>query len=198
MSDITIRQAKRTDAADLAILDNLAGHSIPLIFWLEQTDNDRIEDALALGRDRLADDDAFYNWKKAKVAIENDNILGMSICYIMPDPDEEAEVVKQSSPVFKPIFELYDESVGHWYIDALAVYPSAQNKGVGKLLFDESLKRGEESGATTMSLIVEDTNEIAYALYRSYGFEVVGQRDFVPFKGAKEINEWILMSRSLT
>ena len=49
-----------------------------------------------------------------------------------------------------------------------------------------------------MSLIVEDTNEVAYALYRAYGFEVVDQRGFIPFEGAREINEWLLMSRSLT
>lgn len=198
MSNITIQSAKRTDAADLAILDNLAGHSIPLIFWREQTEDNRIETALATGRDRLADDDGFYNWKKAKVAVEDDIIVGMSVCYIMPEPDEEADYIVRSSSAFKPVFELYNECIGHWFIDALAVYPSAQHKGIGKLLFDDALARGAESGAETMSLIVEDTNEVAAALYRSYGFEVVTQKDFISFEGAREINEWILMSRSLT
>jgi ribosomal protein S18 acetylase RimI-like enzyme len=198
MADITIRPGKRTDAADLAILDNLAGHSIPLMFWREQTTNDRIEDALALGRDRLADDDGFYNWKKARVAVEDDLVVGMSISYIMPEPDDESEALKQNTIAFKPVFELYDLCTNHWFIDALAVYPSGQHKGVGKLLFDDSLAIGKQTGAKTMSLIVEDTNEVAYALYRSYGFEVVTQKDFVPFEGARDINEWLLMSRSLT
>lgn len=197
MSEIILRSAKKQDAADLAILDNLAGHSIPLMFWRELTDNDRIEDALALGRDRLAEDDGFYNWKKAKVATQDNAILGMSMCYIMPEPDEESEAIKQNSIAFKPVFELYDQCANHWFIDALAVYPSAQQKGVGKLLFDDALARGEKSDAQTMSLVVEDTNTIAYALYRSYGFEVVTQKDFVPFEGALEINEWLLMSRPI-
>lgn len=196
MSNITIRPAKRTDAADLAILDNLAGHSIPLMFWLEQTDNDRTEDALALGRDRLADNQGFYNWKKARVAVDDDMVVGMHITYVMPEPNEESEAIKQSSVPFKPVFELYDECEGHWFIDALAVYPSAQHKGVGKILFDDSIDMGKAQGINTMSLIVEDTNQIAYALYRAYGFEVVNHRDFVPFEGAREINEWLLMSRS--
>lgn len=198
MPDITIRPGKRTDAADLAILDNLAGHSIPLMFWREQTTNDRIEDALALGRDRLADDDGFYNWKKARVALEDDMIVGMSMNYVMPEPDDESVALKQNTIAFKPVFELYDLCTDHWFIDALAVYPSGQHKGVGKLLFDDSLAIGKQSGAKTMSLIVEDTNEVAYALYRAYGFEVVTQKDFVPFEGARDINEWLLMSRSLT
>lgn len=197
MSDITIRPGQKTDAADLAILDNLAGHSIPLMFWREQTDNDRTEDALALGRDRLADDDAFYNWKKARVAVEDNMIVGMSMNYIMPEPDEESEALKQNTIAFKPVFELYDLCADHWFIDALAVYPSQQNKGIGRSLFDDSMAIGKESGAKTMSLIVEDTNEVAYALYRAYGFEVVDQREFIPFEGAREINEWLLMSRSL-
>ncbi len=197
MPDISIRAGQKTDAADLAILDNLAGHSIPLMFWREQTDNDRIEDALALGRDRLADDKGFYNWKKARVAVEDDMIIGMSMNYIMPEPDEESEALKQNTIAFKPVFELYDLCADHWFIDALAVYPSGQHKGVGKMLFDDSIAIGKLSGAKTMSLIVEDTNEVAYALYRAYGFEVVDQRDFIPFEGAREINEWLLMSRSL-
>jgi ribosomal protein S18 acetylase RimI-like enzyme len=168
------------------------------MFWREQTTNDRIEDALALGRDRLADDDGFYNWKKSRVAVEDDMIVGMSMNYVMPAPDDESEALKQNTTAFKPVFELYDLCTNHWFIDALAVYPSGQNKGVGKLLFDDSLDIGKQSGAKTMSLIVEDTNEVAYALYRSYGFEVVTQKDFVPFEGARDINEWLLMSRSLT
>ena len=197
MSDIPIRPATRQDAADLAILDNLAGHGIPLMFWRELTENDRIEDALALGRDRLADDDEFYNWKKARIATQDSLTVGMSVCYLMPEPDEEYETIKQNSKAFRPVFELYDECTGHWFIDALAVYPSAQGKGIGRFLFDDAIAKGKDRAAKTMSLVVEDTNEVAYALYRAYGFEVVNQREFVSFEGAREINEWLLMSKDI-
>ena len=33
MSDLAIRPARQSDAADLAILDNIAGHGISLWFW---------------------------------------------------------------------------------------------------------------------------------------------------------------------
>lgn len=198
MPNISIRPATRNDAADLAILDNLAGHGIPIIFWQEVSGSTRIEDILVSGREYLADDDKFYNWKKARIALEGDRVVGSSISYIMPEPDEESESIKQNNKPFKPIFELYDECTNHWFIDALAVYPSAQGKGVGKLLFDDSIDLGKAAGAKVMSLIVEDTNEVAYALYRSYGFEVVNQREFVSFESAREINEWLLMSRALS
>ncbi len=197
MSNISIRPATRNDAADLAILDNIAGHGIPIIFWKEIGNSNRIEDALATGRERLADDDEFYNWKKARIALEDDSVVGSSISYIMPEPDEESESIKQNNKPFKPIFELYDECIDHWFIDALAVYPSAQGKGVGKRLFDDSITLGTSTGAKTMSVIVEDTNQVAYSLYRAYGFDVVNQRDFISFEGAGEINEWLLMSRTL-
>lgn len=197
MSDVIIRSATRNDAADLTILDNLAGHNIPLMFWRELCDTDRTEDALAFGRDRLLDDDEFYNWKKGRVAVEDDMIVGMSMSYIMPAANEESETMKHSSAFFKPVVELYDQCANQWFIDALAVYPSGQHKGVGRMLFDDSIANGKATVAKTMSLIVEDTNEVAYALYRSYGFEVAAQNDFVSFEGAPEINEWLLMSRSL-
>ena len=197
MSKVTIRTAKRNDSADLAILDNIAGHGIPLMFWAEQSNSKRMEDALAFGRDRLADDDAFYNWKKARVAVENDQVVGMTTNYIMPDPDNEPDESKRNSEAFKPIYELHDLCAGDWYLDGLAVYPSGQRKGIGRLLLDDSIKMGLASGAKNMSLIVEDTNTSAFWLYRSLGFSVVAQRDFVPFEGALEIYEWILMSRPL-
>lgn len=198
MSEIAIRPASQRDAADLAILDNLAGHGIPLAFWLENTDSNRIEDALAIGRDRIADDNGFYNWKKGRIAVEDDQILGMTMNYIMPEPDEQSEAIKQNNAAFKPVFELYDLCEGHWFIDALSVYPSAQGKGTGRLLLEDSIALGKQSPAGKMSLIVEDTNEVASALYRYYDFEIIDQRDFVPFDGALEINEWILMSKDIS
>ena len=197
MSKITLRDAKRSDAADLAILDNLAGHNIPIVFWLEQTTNNRIEDAIAYGRDRLADESGFYNWKKARVAVEDELIVGMATCYEMPQPGEDSQEAKRQSEAFIPVYELHDICVGHWFIDALAVYPTGQKKGVGKLLFEDCIDRGKKASVEKMSLIVEDTNKVAYELYRSYGFEQSAVRDFVPFEGALEINQWILMSKSL-
>lgn len=197
MSDIQIRPALKQDAADLAILDNLAGHGIPLMFWQELTHNDRLEDAIAFGRERLADDNGFYNWKKGRMAVVGDCIAGMHMSYIMPEPDDEVEIIKQTSQAFRPVFELYAMCQHHWFIDALAVYPCHQNRGVGKTLFQDSLAMGKASPAKTMSLIVEDTNTTALKIYTDYGFEIIDQRDFVSFDGAMEINEWLLMSRTL-
>ena len=195
MSEINIRDAKKSDAADLALLDNIAGHGISLWFWTSLTETNRYEDALSLGRDRLAADDAFYGWRNARLAVEDDMVLGMANSYIMPPPSTESDEMKEHSDAFKPVFDLYDSCAGEWFIDCLAVYPSAQGNGVGKLLFEDSMATGEKSDAATMSLVVEDTNHGAAKLYRSYGFEVVDSREFIPFEGCVEINEWLLMRK---
>jgi len=197
MDKVAIRPANKQDAADLAILDNLAGHGIPMQFWTDQTANGRTEEGMALGRTLIADDSQFYNWKKARVACDEDGVLGMSVSYIMPKLDEESDAIESNFEAFGPVCELYALAENDWFIDALAIYPEAQQKGIGKLLFEDSIAMGKDAEASNISLVVEDTNEVAYTLYRSYGFEVTDQRKFIPFEGCLEINEWLLMTRVL-
>ncbi len=198
MADITLRPAKRSDAADLAILDNLAGFGISLWFWQQVGNLDHVEDAYALGRQRMADDGCYYGWRSATVCVEDEMILGMSTCYISPDNvEDEDDDVKRATPAFAPVFELYDLTVGDWVMDSLAVYPHARGKGAGGLLMDDFVTRGKTSGAKRMSLVAEDANATALQLYASRGFEVSDQRAFIEFDGPAKTKEWLLMTARL-
>jgi len=198
MGDLKLRQALKTDAADLAMLDNLAGFGLSLWFWQQAGNISRVEDAYALGRERLANEDAFYGWRSARVATEDEMILGMSTSYIVPAPDgEDAKEIKRTAPAFVPVFDLHDEVIGDWFLDCLAVYPQARGRGVGALLLDDFISRGRMCGTTKASLIVEDSNDTAKKLYLSRGFEVIDARAFVEFDGPSKTKEWQLMSVKL-
>ena len=197
MTDIQLRPAKKTDAADLAILDNIAGHGISLWFWQEAVANGEGDDPLEVGRMRFADKDAVFGWKNAIVAVLDDEILGSVTSYVMTPLEEEEEQFKRGASAFSPIFELFDQCTGDWFLDSLGVYSNARGKGVGSMLVDDSLSRGKKSAANRTSLVVEDSNAAARKIYESRGFQIRDTRRFIEFDGPSETKEWLLMSAEL-
>lgn len=68
-----------------------------------------------------------------------------------------------------------------------AVDPEIQGKGVGKALLEIAENRGREWGAKTLAC---DTSELAHdliAMYRRWGFEIVGEADWRPSVNYKSV-----------
>ncbi len=201
MTEVTLRHALRSDAADLAILDNLAG--IGLTHWVWKTVGriDRTEDAYAYGREQHLDDTSYSGWRNATVAVDGELVLGMSTCYINPENNmenlPELAELERLAPALAPILELRKAAAGHWYIDCLAVYPQARGRGIGTLLMDDFINRAPVSGAPAMSLIAENGNSRALQLYRSRGFDIAASRPFLEFEGSSQSTEWMLLTAQL-
>ena len=196
MTDITLRAAKPSDAADLAILDNLASHGISAWFW--QRESKSLEEALCKGRARFAKKDSVYGWINSTVAVdEQDSICGTVCGYVMPEADDEVDEIKKSAPAMVPIFELFDQITHSWLIDSLAVYPTHQGKGIASKLLDDSLDKARLKAQKHASLVVEDSNQPALKLYLSRGFEAVETRAYVEFDGPGETKFWQLMTAQL-
>ena len=195
---VTLRPARKSDAADLAILDNLAGHGISLWFWQQDMGGAPIDQALAHGRNRFLDENADFAWKNTVVAMDqSDCISGALNSYVMQAGDDELDEIKSKAPVFAPVFELFNLTIGNWLIDSLAVYPSSQGRGIGRRLLKDSLGRARGQGLSTSSLVVEDSNHAARALYQSFGYEVVANRPYLEFEYPSQTNEWLLMSAKI-
>ena len=58
----------------------------------------------------------------------------------------------------------------------IAVHPSHQCKGLGKVLLSDLIKRSKLLRTKFIHLEVKDTNEPAKALYKSMGFKIKGNR----------------------
>lgn len=70
---------------------------------------------------------------------------------------------------------------GHWYIDAIAVVPNFQRRGVGEAALRDTMI---EAGRTPIRLSVLLTNR-ARGLYRRLGFRVIGgdrQRELMEWR----------------
>jgi len=62
------------------------------------------------------------------------------------------------------------------HISTLATHPQWLRQGIAELLLIAMTERAAEMGARVMTLEVRASNTSAQALYRKYGFEVVGRR----------------------
>ena len=194
MTEIIIRPAQKKEAADLAMLDNIAGHGISHWFWEKAVMLGQAKDPLDYGRSRLASDEIFA-WRNAYVAVEDDMIAGSITSYVMPTSDEdEMLVMKQEAPAFVPVFELYGAATGNWFIDSFAVFADYRGKGLGATLLKNSLLRGRHSGAKRAMLVCEDTNSAARALYEKYNFNEIDERPFVDFGLNHNVNKWLLLA----
>jgi ribosomal-protein-alanine N-acetyltransferase len=78
--------------------------------------------------------------------------------------------------------ELIAGYLGYWllidemHISTLAVHPEMRGRGIGERLLRAGLEQAWIQGAEMSTLEVRPSNEVAIALYRKYGFEVVGRR----------------------
>jgi len=66
--------------------------------------------------------------------------------------------------------------VGEFHIDNIAVEPRVRRQGVGKTLLLAALREAARVGAKVVFLEVRASNLTAQALYRRFGFTVVGRR----------------------
>lgn len=196
MTDFIIRPARKSDAADLAILDNIAGHGISHWFWQGAVKMGKAEDAYEWGRSRLADDAALFGWSNSFIAEDDTMTLGALNSYLMPPPDPNDE--KSNPPQFKPVMELFGVAAGDWLIDSLAVYSEARGRGVGSALLDHAVEQAQEAGIARISLVAEDSNKPALGLYRLRKFEERARRAFVPFSRTSKTENWLLLTADMT
>jgi ribosomal-protein-alanine N-acetyltransferase len=65
---------------------------------------------------------------------------------------------------------------GEAYLANIAVFPAARSRGVGRALLRALSDRAQAKACEFLTLEVRPSNQAALALYRSEGFQVVGQR----------------------
>ena len=65
-------------------------------------------------------------------------------------------------------------------IRLLAVHPSYRNKGIGRALMDECIRRCREKGITTIGLHTTELMNVARRMYEKMGFVRVPEFDFHP------------------
>ena len=187
---VTIRDAARSDCAELAQLINLAGEGLPLYLWRQMAGPG--EDSWEIGRERAARDTGGFSYRNSIVAEVDGDIAGALLGYpVAAEPD--AIDPANTPPMFIPLLELENLAAGTWYVNAVATFPDARGLGIGSKLMQRAEQEANSLGLCGTSLIVSDANEGARRLYNRLGYEEVARRPMLKEQWENRGNNWVLM-----
>lgn len=170
-SMLEIRKAKSSDAAQLAPIMLLAMEEI-VYYFLGETNKEK---AIAFLEEHISKTSNQYSYENIIVAEENGVILGQLCLY----PGSELEQLR--TPIlahlereYNNLLELEKETQeGEIYLDTLAVSPTAQGKGIGKMLLLYAIDYYVTVRKQTLGLLVDKDNPDAKKLYLKIGFKPV-------------------------
>jgi ribosomal protein S18 acetylase RimI-like enzyme len=193
MTEIVTRPATRSDAAEIALLVNIAVHGGIARGWAYGDAAEGTYDPIEVGRLEMLDDDSDFGWKNCTMAeTAGGEVTGMLLGYRKPDAFEP--VPAEVTGFMRPIEELEAEANGKWFISMLGVHVKRRSQGVGSRLLEVADAKRDETSAQGLALIVEDANEGARRLYERRGYSVRTARPMVRFPGGGPGGrDWLLM-----
>lgn len=161
-----VRQAEAGDAADLAKLIDIAGEGIPAWLWGQSCGAGQTP--LDVGTERARREVGGFSYKNALVAEKNGATLGMVLSY--PINEAPTSDPNELPAPIAPFVELEAQSVGTWYINALAVFAGARGAGLGTRLLTAAEDQAAAAGYRQMSIQVYGQNSGAFRLYQRLGY----------------------------
>ncbi|WP_375570836.1 GNAT family N-acetyltransferase [Ahrensia marina] len=161
-----IRPAEPSDAPTLAKLIDIAGEGIPRWLW-SRSSSDR-QDPLDVGAERAHRTEGGFSYRNALVAERDGRPIGMVLSYAIDTaPDDDPDDLP--API-APFVELEAQSVGTWYVNALAVSAGWRGAGVGSALMQAAEDLALKAGYGSMSIQVYSQNAGAVQLYQRLGY----------------------------
>ena len=166
-----IRAARPDDAEDLARLIDIAGEGIPAWLWAKSAEGG--QSPLAIGINRAQRETGGFSYKNAVIAEHADGVRGMVLSYPI-DASTDGNLDKLPPPIV-PFVALEAQSVGTWYVNALAVRAGAQGCGIGTALMNSAERQAADAGYSRLSIQVYSQNTGAVRLYHRLGFKTVSR-----------------------
>jgi ribosomal protein S18 acetylase RimI-like enzyme len=191
---LIIRAATKDDAAELAVLINMAAEHLPAYQWQQMSAGDQAP--MAFGATRAARDEGAFSYANARVAEIGGEVAGMLLGYRQPDPYDTGDL-DAVSPILRPLIELESIAPGSWYVNAIATYEQFRGRGVGRALMQAAEQAARSSGASELSLIVASLNTGAAAMYRRLGYAERARLSLVLYPKGPPGGEWVLMVKRL-
>ena len=186
---MAIRPARMSEALHVAAFVDIAGHGVDLDEWVARSSHDDRSVIAAARRLVLEDPSWNYHYSKAHLLEVDGEIAGGLIGSLVTQ-----STVETDRQYINPLSLLESRVVGFWSILGVAVYPEFRGRGFARLLLDHARELGRQTGATGLSLVVEDTNEPALAAYRAYGFREAERLPWIAYGGRKGPRFWLMLT----
>lgn len=191
-TEVKIRPARRGDAADLAVLVDMASEGMASHMWREMGGEG--ESPTEIGRQRALREEGGFSYRNTWIADVAGETAGMLVGYVIPDDGGHRADVP---PLVSGLVELEQQVVGFWYVNVLAVYSEFRRRGIGKILLELADRQGRESNAAGMAIIVASGNHPAHRLYRQCGYEFLARTKASSFPGSRSGDDWLLLTKPI-
>ena len=189
--EIVLRPAERRDAAELAILVDIASDGFASWLWFSAVKAGISDTALERGRSTMRRDGEPGAWQDATIADYGGEIAGVSISY---DLDESVRGIAAPHPVLAPLLAMQVQVIGSRFIDSLGVYRHHRGKGIGRALLAHEIEKAQ---GRQVSLITESHNDAALRLYCAHGFVERARLAAVPLFEDSKRHDWVLLTRNV-
>jgi ribosomal protein S18 acetylase RimI-like enzyme len=189
---VKLRDARKTDCAELAKLVDIAGEGLPSYHWRQIAEPG--QDPREVGRERAARETGSFSYRNGVIAEADGSVVGALVGYpIVAEPDA---IDTESTPsMWIPLLELESIAAGTWYINTVAVFQEARGLGVGSKLMQWAERTASHLGLRGTSLIVSDANLGARRLYGRLDYEEVATRPMNKEQWQNDGDKWVLMIR---
>lgn len=191
---VAIRSARKSDAAALAILVDIAGEGMPSYMWSRMREPG--QSAFEVGRARASREEGAFSWRNAQVAEIDGEVAACLVDYRLDDPYDTGDLSKLPDLV-RPLIALEAKAPGSWYVNVLATFPEFRGRGIGARLLALAEERGRAQGARSASIIVASENTGAVRLYARTGYAEVARAPVVEFPGCAHGGDWVLMVKPI-
>lgn len=191
---VAIRSARKSDAAALAILVDIAGEGMPSYMWSRMREPG--QSAFEVCRARASREEGAFSWRNAQVAEIDGEVAACLVDYRLDDPYDTGDLSKLPDLV-RPLIALEAKAPGSWYINVLATFPEFRGRGIGARLLALAEERGRAQGARSASIIVASENTGAVRLYARTGYAEVARAPVVEFPGCAHGGDWVLMVKPI-
>jgi ribosomal protein S18 acetylase RimI-like enzyme len=191
---VDIRPARKSDAAALAILVDIAGEGMPSYMWSRMREPG--QSAFEVGRARAAREEGGFSCRNATVGEIDGEVAACLVDYRLDDPYDTGDLTELPEMV-RPLVELEAKAPGSWYVNVLAAFPEFRGHGLGGRLLALAEERGRAQGARSASVIVASENEGAARLYARTGYREIARAPVVDFPGCAHGGDWVLMVKPI-
>lgn len=191
----TFRPATLGDAADLAILIDIAGNGLANRIWLDKAGPGH--SAVEVGRQLVRSDDGEDSFRNATIVMMGTEIAG-GIIGGLPEDLYDLSRVEEKPAIFRPVARLAVRAVGTWYVDVIENFPEFRGQGLGRQMLEHVATKAREVGAPSSTLVVGSWNEGAARLYARCGYHPTAREPVTLPEGFPYSGEWVLMTRPLT
>ncbi|WP_139975996.1 GNAT family N-acetyltransferase [Ochrobactrum sp. CGA5] len=190
---LTIRSAERWEAAEIAILVDIASHGFASWLWYGAVLDGRTETAMERGREYMRANGP-EGWKGTVIAEWDGEIAGLSIGFTL---EQSLNDVPPQHPVLDQLTDLQRKVIGHRFIDSLGVYRRFRGNGIGRSLVVHEIDTARRNGNPGISLITESHNDVALSLYGAHGFKEIERLEAIERIGQDRKHDWVLLTREV-